>query len=589
MKKALFLALLFLTGVTLAFSQAYDDGHVRYQPVRLSAAEKQSLAESLESLHRKYDPAERMITRKINGYQYHTDAVSGTFHEVRGSSFYAVGLLDSGDPKYEQRAFDILRKVISLQDTIKANKTYGIWPYYIEEPLATKKSPADWNWADFNGVALLDAYMGHRDKLPADLQALIRQSLIRAAESIQKRDVQPGYTNIAIMGTYVTFMTSYLFDLPEMQDYAQKRLQHFYDYTLERGYTEYNSPTYTIVALDELDRMKRHIVDKEAKPKIDYLYDLAWEMVARHYHQPTGQWAGPHSRSYGSLVRPTFYGILEEASDGKIKLLGAEQRADVKVKHKIPERLLPYFLAPKYPRIERDTFQIDDPRVIGTTYMTDQYALSSANRASLSKPRRPFMVYWGTPETPHYLQARLLHDEYDFSSASFYSDQKENQVLAAIGFLTNGGDKHMTIDRLKEGRFAARDLRLRFEFGNVDVNELSLPKSPNAPFVVNLDGLQFNLQLYFAAFDGLEGHWEKGSDDQTAWLDYVLYAGETKAFDMNALSRAVLGFTFALAEGEEKIKTEQPMVSTKNGKISAKWKGLVVEAPLKPTPQPKNL
>ncbi len=175
-----------------------------------------------------------MITKTLNAWNYHTDAESGVFHEVRGSLSYAVGLLDLGDDQFKQRAFDIIQKTISLQDTVTVSKTCGIWPYYLEEPIATKKSSADFNWADFNSVSLLDVYMGHEAKLPADLKSIIRTSLIYAAKSIQKRDVQPGYTNIAIMGTYVTFMTSHLFDLPEMKVYAKNRLQKFYDNTLKR-------------------------------------------------------------------------------------------------------------------------------------------------------------------------------------------------------------------------------------------------------------------------------------------------------------------------------------------------------------------
>jgi hypothetical protein len=589
MKKLLFLILFFVGAFTLAYSQKYEDKYIRFEPVKLTADEKKILAESLEGAHEKYDPAAQMITKKIDGYNYHTDATSGLFHEVRGSMNYAVGLLDLGDPKYGQRAFDIIRKVISLQDTVRANKTYGIWPYYLEEPLATKKSPADWNWADFNGVSLLDAYMGHQQILPADLKEIIKNSLIRAAESIQKRDVGPGYTNIAIMGTYMTYMTSYLFDLPEMKEYAETRLHNFYDYTLENGYTEYNSPTYTIVALDELDRMKRHIVEPDAKKKIDYLYDLAWEMVARHYHKPSGQWAGPHSRSYSSLLRPSVYSILDEASGGKIKVPVTEKRADVKIKHQIPARLLPYFLDPKYPRTERDVLKMDDPQIIGTSYFIEKYALSTANRSSLWNQRRPFIAYWGTPEAPHYLQVRLMHDNYDFSSASFYSDQKENKVLAAITFLTNGGDKHISIDRLSEGKFKAKDLRLRFEFGKVSADALTLPTAPDAPFTIETSGLQFSFLLYLSEFGGMKGHWEKGGDDNTAWVDYVLYKGNDKDFNLTQMNEAALGFAFLLTEQGKRIKMKQITSSRQGGVLSAQWEGLKISVPTKPMEQPKNL
>ncbi|HEV7347112.1 hypothetical protein [Telluribacter sp.] len=586
--KLVVLALLVLGTVGTLFSKDYKDNYIQYKPVQLSAAEKQILKESLDKLHDRYDPQEKMLTKTLTGWNYHTDAESGVYHEVRGSLNYAVGLLDLGEKQYEQRAFDIIKKVISLQDTVSTNKTAGIWPYYMEEPLTTKKSPADWNWADFNGVSLLDIYMGHQAKLPEDLKSMIRTSLIYAAKSIQKRNVQPGYTNIAIMGTYMTYMTSHLFDLPDMKVYAKNRLDNFYDYTLKRGFTEYNSPTYTVVALDELDRMKRHIVDKDAKQKIEALYNTAWEVVAQHYHKPTGQWAGPHSRAYSSLLMPTVYGIFKEASNGKVDLPGAMARNDVKVKHQIPAQLMPYFLSPKYPRTQQDVLSIDDPKIIGTTYLTDKYALSTANRSSLWNQRRPFLAYWGTPEKPHYLQVRFLHDLYDFSSASFYSEQKENNVLAAINFLTNGGDKHISIDKLKDGKFRAKDLRLRFEFGNVPVDQLALPQSVNDVVTERIDGLNFTLQLYQAAFGDHKGYWEKGGDEKASWLDFVLYKGAEKDIDLTTMNEAVLGFAFNLSDTKP-AKMKAPVVSKSGESLSASWQGLGVEANIKPMPQPKNL
>ena len=96
-----------------------------------------------------------MITKQIRGYNYHTDATEGLFHDTRASFHYAVDLLDLGDAQYTQRAFDI--------------------------------------------------------------------------------------------------------------------------------------------------------IEKSARQKIDSLYYIGWEMIARHYHKPTGQWAGPHSRTYGTLTGSSFY------------------------------------------------------------------------------------------------------------------------------------------------------------------------------------------------------------------------------------------------------------------------------------------
>ena len=123
----------------------------------------------------------------------------------------------------------------------------------------------------------------------------IRNSLILAARSIQKRNMGPGYTNIAIMGTYVTYITSHLFDIPDMKEYSKKRLKRFYDYTLEKGgFSEYNSPTYTIIALDELLRMRQHITDPESKAIIDslILYRMGNNCPSLSYsHRPVGRTA----------------------------------------------------------------------------------------------------------------------------------------------------------------------------------------------------------------------------------------------------------------------------------------------------------
>jgi hypothetical protein len=335
-------------------------------------------------MHGMYDPEGKMLTSKLNGYNYHTDATSGVFHQVRSSFSYAVLLLDLGDEQYIQRAFDVLEKTITLQDQDTTSRSCGVWPYYMEEPLATKKAPIDFNWADFNAVSLLDVWMGHQDLIPQDLKPKIKNALILAAKSIQKRNVGPSYTNICIMGSYVTYMVSHLFDIPEMKDYAIKRIANFYIYTLDKGgFTEYNSPTYTIVALDELFRMKSHIIEHELNNKIDSLYSIGWGTIARHYHQKSGQWAGPHSRSYSTMVRPSFYAILKEASNGRIEPGIEEKRSDAKIKHQIPEYLMHYFLSPQYPRTETDVFEKVEPQTIGTCYLTETYALSTADKKKI--------------------------------------------------------------------------------------------------------------------------------------------------------------------------------------------------------------
>jgi len=588
--KSLIIIVIIASFLLSCSSKSYNDGIIQYEQVSLTIEDKQILKGFLEDIHTKYDPDEKMTASKLKGWNYHTDAQSGTYHDIRGSFSYAVKLLDLDDSQYTQRAFDIIGKTISLQDQDTNSRSCGVWPYFMEEPLATKKAPIDFNWADFNAVSLLDVWMGHQDEIPDKLKPAIKNAMILAAKSIQKRNVGPGYTNIAIMGTYVTYMVSHLFELPEMKEYAQNRLNNFYAYTLDKGgFSEYNSPTYTITALDELARMKKHIIEPTAKLKIDSLYSIGWEMISRHYYKPSGQWAGPHSRSYSTLVNPSFYTILKGASNGKIDTGIEGKRGDVKIKHQIPEYLMHYFLSPEYPRTETDIFEKMMPQTIGTCYMTDKFALSTANRSSLWNQRRPFLVYWGSIQFPKYLQVRFLHDNYDFSSASFFSQQKENNVLAAISFISNGGDKHISIDRLKDGKFRASDIRLRFEFGNLQSpDNLMIPVSPHEQFSFVLDNLNFNIQLYCAEFDNLKGRWEKGSDGKTSWLDFIFYSGKESEFDLTKIQRAITGFIFSIKSSDVDQSFEKAKVTEKKGLKNIRWNEFELEIPVKPQSPQKS-
>ena len=184
------------------------------------------------------------------------------------------------------------------------------------------------------------------------------------------------------------------------------------------------------------------------------------------------------------LSGDSFYGLLKQASNGQVVIKKEAQPENVKVRHEMPSSLVPFFLTLLYPRFESEVFETVEPKITGTSYMTDKYAISSANRSSLWNQRRPFLVYWGSVEKPYYLQVRFLHDMYDFSSACFYSEQTDNRLLAAINFITNGGDKHINIDIIKDGKITAGDLRLRFEFGNCSLPEnFNLPTAKDDPFI----------------------------------------------------------------------------------------------------------
>ena len=552
-----------------------------YNPIELSTSDKEILKALLQKQENNFDAKENMIITKVNGYQYHTDATAGNYHQIRSSFQYALALLNAGDKSLYSRAFAIIAKTLSLQDTVARSHTCGVWPYYMEEPLQTKKSPPDFNMADFNAVTLIEICINHAAIIPDKLYQQLQHAILLASNSITKRNVSLGYTNIALMDTYVTYMAGYLLSNTNLIYYGTNKLNDFYKYALEKnGFTEYNSPNYSITALEELNRMQLYFVNETDRKKVDSLYHLCWQILARHYHIPSGQWTGPHSRSYSSIVGKSFYNLLEKASNGKIGKEDASLYSYTtfrRYKHVMPQDVEHYFVTANYPRTETDIFEPDTPQIIGTSYLTPNYALSSINHASLWNQRRPLIAYWGTKENPKYLQVRFLHDNYDFSSASISNVQSDNKVLAAINFVTGLGDKHISIDGIKDGKFIASDLRLRFEFGNTQFPAtFTLPALYNTPFAIQADEIVFNIQLFEAKLNNQSGYWEKGNDGKTSWIDFIFYKGNAIQFDMLTMQKVIAAFTLMITEEKENKKFEPASFYYEGKNLKASWEKLSI-------------
>jgi len=76
-------------------------------------------------------------TYSSESYRYATAHKEGVVHQTRQSFEYAIDCLDSGVPELFQRGVEMLDRLVSLQDTDKESRTFGIWSYYLEDPCQT--------------------------------------------------------------------------------------------------------------------------------------------------------------------------------------------------------------------------------------------------------------------------------------------------------------------------------------------------------------------------------------------------------------------------------------------------------------------
>jgi len=483
---------------------------------------------AVASMSETYDAAERMGTRKLGPqYQYHTNLRSLTAHPTRDSLNYALYLLEAGDG---ERAAEILDRVLALQDTAPDSKWYGLWGWYLEEP-PSRMSPADWNWADFNGGTLIMLERRHGAKLPPALRERVREAIRHAAYSVRRRNVRMSYTNIAVKGTFVTLAAAELLELEDLREYATERMHRLAQHIDETGsFDEYNSPTYARVTIANLTRMRMTFRSAEMKSIAGKIHQRAWLHLAKHWHAPTRQLAGPMSRCYRNDIGHPLW--LQKALGGRLELASLDEVRTSKIQESgetavldfdCPNELAGNFLRLGEPRQHREIFknaEQPEPPLQGTTYLSENFSLGSANKSDFWVQRRPLLGYWvqrrprpgyGRGDAaPAWLQLRLIKDDYDFSSGLFYSVQEKGSALGFLNFRSPGGDRHIGLDPVTDGAFECSRLRWRIDLEGVPENAALLvdgkpPASltglpPASRLAIDLGGVHLWLRFQRSVF-----------------------------------------------------------------------------------------
>ncbi len=527
------------------------------------------LAKSLEGLARRFDPDYQLIKATIGpGFKIHSALSPGReVHETRGSAHYALELLERGDREDVERSCAILRELVANPDADPDSKTFGLWGYYHEEP-AREMKPADYNWADFIGTVLLLTLHRHGAQLAPDLISLLRTAVERAAVCSIRRNVSMYYTNIAVKSTFLIVGAAELLGDGDLRKAADARLEKFREaHDATGSWAEFISPTYAAVSLTNFARMRQYWRREDARALAARLERRLWEHLARHWHAPTRQFTGPMSRCYRTDLRADapVQALLQKATGGRLDFYGAPAdlpgAGDVALHDlRCPEDITPRFVALDAPAGHRECYE---PRkeglrpLQGTVWKTPEYALGTVNRLDLWTQRRDLLLRWKTPDDGgarppgRYATLRFLKDGYDFASAILVCAQNEGSALGVVSFARGTGDKHISLDVLKEGRFTASDLRLSLEFAGL--GEAAIPRS-FGPAGATLE-LARGLHLTYRVPEGLwagagvtRGAVRRGEGGAVG-LDVVLHEGEARTFAWDDVRPAFVVFALSLTGG----------------------------------------
>ena len=525
-----------------------------------------------------YDPEIGLVWAEAGKLNYHSAVSGGRVHNTRENLSWLPALLKRGNQGDYEIAVRAIPQVLALQDKDEENSSYGIWPYLFEEPLSEMKNP-DWNWAGFLGASLAVLLEEDRDLLPAELVVQMEEALVRACESIIRRDMGVDYTNISLMSAAVLVLAGELLGREDLWQKGQRILEEQLEFVLKNGgFAEYNSPTYGVLDVEETGRILKYTQKEETRNVARQLHNLAWKVFAEHYHPATGQVAGPHARCYQDIQDAAIRTMVTIGTDGACPLEPYESwQVGIQWPFMVlecPRELWHYFGEQTETRVLEedfykgvDTIGEDQIRVLiekGTpalssyTYFRPDYCLGSFARHDLWNQRRPLTAYFQTEHGAVCFRARCMHDDMDFSSAILCTRQHEGAIIGNVSFVTDHGDYHYILTPLVDGKITAGRFSLDFLVEGASeavrvralepVSGTETEGSKAWRFAMDIGKQTLYLNILAAQFGSEPVRVEVVDTDQAKGLRLILWEGEDRVLDFNKLDRAFVSFWMEIAE-----------------------------------------
>ena len=205
----------------------------------------------------------------------HFDPKTGLCLIVRDTCWYAISLLFDASDKTRGRGNDLLQTLRSSDGT---------------------HTPASM-------IALLLGVPNRLDEATRGaLRSSIHSELVNAAETEWKdgnvNHPLGAYCTLILGGELHNETWAIELGLRRLKRFQKRIGDHRSRHLRQAEMSEYNSLTYTSLDLTFLALIAEYAQNPEARSLARFLEEALWVNVAMHYHAPSGQFAGPHSRSY---------------------------------------------------------------------------------------------------------------------------------------------------------------------------------------------------------------------------------------------------------------------------------------------------
>ncbi|MEC5398650.1 hypothetical protein [Uliginosibacterium sp. H1] len=244
------------------------------------------------------DAAERAALRESVDARWQRFFPAGELRPRTTSRELVALLLDAAAAGADEpRLRKTLEALRSLQDADPQSRTHGNFHWYA----------GDTKLVDRNGVEFTLRHAGllwmlYRDSLPTSVREPMQAMLQLAATGITRHPVQVSYTNIYLMKAWNLVALGESLPDAKLAAEGQDMLRRWLAYTAANGITEYLSPTYYGVDLENLALIANTSGDATTRKLAHQGLVVVWQDAALHWHASARRMGGTHSRDYNRLA-----------------------------------------------------------------------------------------------------------------------------------------------------------------------------------------------------------------------------------------------------------------------------------------------